>query len=82
MSWIQINVADAFFQLLFIRENYYIQMYFGEFIFLSIKKKKASWNGEHLFQSLTCQYFSSHEGIFTYKFFVKKEKTPTYVFFV
>lgn len=41
MSWIQINVADAFFQLLFIRENYYIQMYFGEFIFLSIKKKKS-----------------------------------------
>lgn len=55
------------------QREYYIQMYFGKFIFL---KKKASWDREHLFQSLTCQYFSSHGGVLTYKFFTRKEKKP------
>lgn len=84
MSWIWNNVADAFSQLLFIKNITYRCILESLFLFqLKTTKKNVPWDGEHLFQSLMSQYFSGHGGILIYEFIARKgKKNPTYIFFV
>lgn len=74
MSWIRKNVADAFSQLLFIKNITYRCILESLFFFQLKQKKNVPWDGEHLFQSLTCQYFSGHRGTLIYEFVARKEK--------
>lgn len=75
MSWIWNNVADAFSQLLFIKNITYRCILESLFLFqLKTTKKNVPWDGEHLFQSLMCQYFSGHGGILIYEFIARKGK--------
>lgn len=48
------------------------------------KQKNIPWDGEHLFQSLMCQYFSAHGGILLYKFLARKKpkQNQTSIFFI